>query len=73
MTEAKLLQANRLDTVLGAVALVLAAKLDEPGLDTGSSIAALAREHRAAMAAALDGVQLVETPLERIRNQRRVG
>lgn len=70
LTERELMNAGRLDTVLGAVALALAAKLDEPGLDTGSSIAALAREHRSAMVAALDGVNVEATPLERMKAQR---
>lgn len=70
LTERELMNASRLDTVLGAVALALAAKLDEPGLDTGSSIAALAREHRSAMVAALDGVNVEATPLERMKAQR---
>lgn len=70
LTEAALIEAGRIDTPLGAVAMTLAAKLDDPGLDTGSSIAALARQHQASLERALDGSQRVETPLERMRRQR---
>lgn len=70
MTERKLLDAGRLDTVMGAVALALAAKVDEPGLDTGSSLAAVARELDRCLEKALEGVIVAETPLERQRRAR---
>jgi hypothetical protein len=59
-----------MDTALGAVALALASKLDEPGMDTGSSIAALAREHRSALAAAVDGAVKKSSPLASIKGRR---
>ncbi|GMU79754.1 MAG: hypothetical protein AMXMBFR46_25440 [Acidimicrobiia bacterium] len=44
--------AGRADTAAGAVAVVLAARLDRGG-DTAAATATLAREHRAALADAL--------------------
>lgn len=70
MTERKLLDAGRLDTVMGAVAMALAAKVDEPGLDTGSSLAAVTRELDRCLERALEGVRVAETPLERQRRSR---
>ncbi|GAA3781268.1 hypothetical protein [Micromonospora maritima] len=51
----ELVAARRLDTVLGQQALVLAARLDVP--DTGSAVAALNKELRATMEAALKGAE----------------
>lgn len=70
LTERELMSAGRMDTALGAVALALASKLDEPGMDTGSSIAALAREHRSALAAAVDGAVKKSSPLASIKGRR---
>lgn len=70
LTERALTDAGRIDTPLGAVAMVLAAKLDDPGLDTGSAIAALAKQHESTLEKALDGAQVVETPLERMKRAR---
>jgi hypothetical protein len=39
-------------------------------LDTGRRIAALARQHQASLEKALEGVQVAETPLERIKRSR---
>lgn len=66
---------GRLNTVPGAIALALAQKLDDPGLDTGSSVAALARQLQLSMDRALDGADVEQSPLERRRLQResRVG
>lgn len=71
LTRRRLEAASRLDTWEGAAAVALAQILDSGVQDTGSSIAALIREHRIAMGVALDGAQVEETPLERIR--RRIG
>lgn len=62
--------AGRFDTWEGQAALQLATLLDSGIQDTGSSVAALHRELRAAMSVALDGAQVVETPLEKIRRER---
>lgn len=70
LTQKTLEDAGRVDTVMGAVALALAAKVDDPGMDTGSSIAALARQLEASLDKALDGAVTVQTPLERIKAQR---
>lgn len=56
--------AGRLETVPGAIALALAMKLDDPGLDTGSSVSALARQLQLSLDRALDGANRQETPLE---------
>lgn len=47
--------AGRLSTPLGQAALVLARRLDRPGLDTGSAIAGVARQLEATLTAALRG------------------
>jgi hypothetical protein len=73
-TERELQAADRLDTAMGQAALVLARMLDSPGMDTGSSVAALVREHRAALTAAVANAQQEADPLDELaerRNQRR--
>lgn len=56
-TLAALEEAGRTDTPAGRAALLLARRLDMTTADTGSSIAALVREHRATLAAALANAQ----------------
>lgn len=70
LTQRKLEDAGRADTVMGAVALALAAKIDDPGVDTGSSIAALARQLDLSLDKALEGVKDAESPVERLRGAR---
>lgn len=54
-TTAELEAAGRLDTALGQACLVLARRLDFPGLDTGSAVASVARQLDAMMATATRG------------------
>lgn len=70
LTHDALDEVGRLNTVPGAIALALAQKLDDPGLDTGSSVAALARQLQLSMDRALDGAMVAKTPLENRRDQR---
>lgn len=69
LTHDALVAAERLETVPGAIALALAMKLDDPGLDTGSSVSALARQLQLSLDRALDGANRQETPLEKRRRQ----
>lgn len=55
-TRAELESADRLDTPLGQAALALARRLDNPGLDTGSAMAAVAKQLETALAGATRGV-----------------
>lgn len=73
LTRHRLDEADRLNTWEGAAAMALAEILDSGVQDTGSSIAALIREHRTAMSVALAGVEVEENPLARIRSQMRAG
>lgn len=68
VTTKQLEEAGRLDTYLGAAALVAAARLDETA-DTGSAVAALLREFRVAMAEALAGQQHADG-LDEVRQAR---
>ena len=73
-TRAELERAGRVDTALGQAALTLAGRLDE-GRDTGSAMAALSRELRAALEAATRGAAEQASPLDelRLRRLRRLG
>lgn len=67
-TVRELVEANRLDTALGAAALLAACRLDGTNLaDTGASVAALIREHRAALAAALVDGESAADPVDDLR------
>lgn len=80
-TMAELVVADRVESSLGQSALLMARRLDTPGADTGSSVAALAREHRATLALALESATNVLDPVDlvrlrrdaRIRSQRGIG
>lgn len=69
-TRRELEAADRLDGYLGRAAMYLAGILDASPGDTGGGHAALIREYKASMAAALDGADAAMTPLERIRRER---
>ncbi len=72
---AELVTAGRQDSASGTAALILAARIDAGMAEAGSSVAALAREHRAALADAVqDAVPVVdpqENELGRARARRR--
>lgn len=70
-TERELREADRLNTSAGQAAMFLARVLETAGaMQTGSSIASLIREHRAALSKALDGALKTESPLEQLRRAR---
>lgn len=53
---------DRASTPLGAAALALARRLDSPGVDTGSAIAAVARQLEATLTAATRGADAATAP-----------
>lgn len=65
-TRAELTAAGRLGSSLGQAAMLLARRLESEEVETGSSIAALVREHRAALAEATAGAVIVEDPLDQM-------
>lgn len=62
--------AERLETFLGAQAVALAGRIDAGG-DTGSAVAALSKELRAVMDAALAGAPKAADALDELANRRR--
>jgi hypothetical protein len=68
-TWGELERAGRLETSVGVAALILAARLDATTTDTGSSIAALVREHRATLTEALRGAAAAD-PMDELRAAR---
>lgn len=71
-TATELAEAGRLNTAAGVSALLLAVRLDQTTADTGSSIAALVREHRAALAKAVEGAATLADPIDELRSRRDV-
>ena len=69
-TRVKLVALDRLDSPLGQAAMVLARRLDNPGMDTGSSIASVARQYQLTMEAATEGVKVALDPLDELRARR---
>lgn len=69
-TWAKLEEAERLRTPEGMAALALAHRLDNGGRDTGSALAAVARELRASLEAAMAGAKVAPDPLDELRARR---
>jgi hypothetical protein len=65
----KLEEAGRADTPAGVSALLLAAKLDLGG-DTGSAMAALAKQHLAALDEALRGALVAADKVDELRRRR---
>ena len=61
--------AERLRTPAGVGALTLAAKLDM-GTDTGSALAALQKQHMAALEEALRDAKVAASPLDELRARR---
>lgn len=61
-TREALSAAGRLTTPMGQAALVLARRLDDPGLDTGSAVAAVARQLEAVLATATKGAASSTAP-----------
>lgn len=69
-TLAELTEADRLNSSLGQAALLLARRLDGGGMDTGSSVAALVREHRATLADAVKDAKVAADPLDQLARRR---
>jgi len=68
---AELTEAGRVHSSAGQVALSLAVRLDLGASDTGSSLAAVAKQHSAAMAEALRGAEAaVADPVDELRRRR---
>jgi len=66
-TRAALTGAKLADDPAGIAALVLARRIDSGSLDTGAGLAALVREHRAALSDAMSRATVEADPLERLR------
>lgn len=69
-TRAQLDTIGRIDTPLGATALVLAGRLDA-GADPGSAMAAMAKELRGIMSELLAGAPAVSDPVDELRARRK--
>lgn len=69
-TVAELAAVSQLDSSLGQAALLLARRLDEGGMDTGSSVAAMIREHRVTLAEAVASGKVAADPLDQLAAQR---
>lgn len=67
---AELVKADKVATVLGQSALVLARRLDVPTIDTGSAVAALVKQLETTLAAALAGATEESDELEELRKRR---
>ena len=66
VTRSELEAAGRVGSAVGQAALLIAKHLDA-GAETGSSVAALVREHRATLGEALRGVKVAGDPLDELR------
>lgn len=66
----ELADAQRLDTVLGQLALKLASRLESATFDTGSSFTALSKELRAVMAAAVAGAHVEDDEVDELQKRR---
>lgn len=69
-TKAQLGGIGKVDSPLGAAALVLAARLDA-GADPGSAMAAMAKELRTIMAELLQSTPAVADPVDELRARRK--
>jgi hypothetical protein len=70
VTAEELERAGRLDTVAGQNALTLARRLDAAAGDTGSSFAALSKQHLAAVDRALEGAEAAGDELDELKERR---
>jgi hypothetical protein len=69
-TLGELTEAGQVASASGQAALLLARRLDSQLTETGSSVAAMVREHRAALADALKGAKAEVNPLDELRARR---
>ncbi len=65
-----LTEAGRVHAPAGQNALALAVRIDGGALDTGSSVAALSKQHLAALAEALRGANVVADGVDELRARR---
>lgn len=71
VTRSQLEAAGLLDGIEGAVVLTLARRIDLAGpLETGSAFAALTKEFRASLAAAMAGAEVANDPVDELRARR---
>ena len=68
-TRAELVAAGKLDTALGATALALAARLDDPAT-AAAAVAPTAKDLRAALEAVTRGASAVADPIDEVRAKR---
>jgi len=66
----ELTAAGRVDTSMGQAALLMARRLDSRGMDTGSAIAALVREHRSTLEDAIKNATRASDPLDQLAEKR---
>jgi hypothetical protein len=71
-TLAELAVAGRVNCASGRAALALARRIDAGG-DTGSAVASMVREHRAALADAVKGQMAAVNPMDELRLRRERG
>lgn len=69
-TMAELASAGRPETAVGQAALALARRIDHAAAETGSALAALVREHRAALAEAVRDAEGKADPLDELQARR---
>lgn len=69
-TAIELERAGRLDTAIGQAVIVLARRIDVSSFETGAGLAALAREHRTALAEALRDSEGAADPVDELRMKR---
>jgi len=69
-TLAELEAAGRADSAVGQAALALARRIDSASGETGSALAAMVREHRAALAEAVRDGKRAADPLDELRARR---
>lgn len=70
VTLRELERAEMVESSLGQAALILASRLDAVTSDTGASLAAVVREHRAALSAAVDAGKVAADPLDELAKRR---
>lgn len=69
-TAVELEQAGRLETAAGQAVIALARRIDHSSAETGNALAALVREHRAALADAVRDAKQAADPLDELRSRR---
>lgn len=69
-TRRTLTAAAKLDSPLGQAALVLAARMDSAADESGSALAAVAKELRTTLAEAVKGAATVADPVDQLRARR---